>query len=98
MTYSFIVFRTGFKDWNHIATKLSGRTNKDCRKRWSKIAENVNKGTWSAAEDQRLKHAVAKFGTRFAGPNSRSDESLGTDDVLQMGFGCLGDADTTRRS
>jgi hypothetical protein len=68
---SFIVFRTGLKDWNHIATKLSGRTNKDCRKRWTKIAENVNKGTWSAAEDKRLRQAVAKFGMRSVVPPSR---------------------------
>lgn len=93
---SFIVFRTGVKEWNHIATKLSGRTNKDCRKRWTKIAENVNKGTWSAAEDKRLKQAVAKFGMRSVVPPPRP-LFLDTK-AFQMGGSGLGNADTPCRS
>ena len=53
------------KDWNRIAAKLPGRTNKDCRKRWSKLCEHVKKGTWSDAEDQRLQSAVERFGYRW---------------------------------
>ncbi|OAL39286.1 hypothetical protein AYO20_01604 [Fonsecaea nubica] len=41
------------------------RMNKDCRKRWSKISENVRKGNWAAAEDAKLRDAVAAIGTRW---------------------------------
>ncbi|KAJ5649905.1 uncharacterized protein N7484_003628 [Penicillium longicatenatum] len=50
------------KNWSIIATKLKSRTNKDCRKRWSKLQTNVNKGIWSSEEDHRLRKAVEKRG------------------------------------
>ncbi|OCT48081.1 hypothetical protein CLCR_04063 [Cladophialophora carrionii] len=53
------------RDWNRIASKLPGRMNKDCRKRWSKISENVKKGNWDSAEDARLREAVKAVGTRW---------------------------------
>lgn len=53
------------RNWNQIAPKLPGRTNKDCRKRWSKVRENVKKGAWSSAEDERLQSAVERFGYRW---------------------------------
>lgn len=46
------------KDWNHVAAKLPGRTNKDCRIRWSRIGEDVKKGPWDSTEDERLRSAV----------------------------------------
>ncbi|MCJ1462394.1 hypothetical protein MMC07_000995 [Pseudocyphellaria aurata] len=52
------------KDWNRIAAKLPGRTNKDCRKRWSKVCENIKKGAWDSAEDERLQNAVQFYGPR----------------------------------
>jgi Myb-like DNA-binding domain len=58
------VSRGSINDWNRIAAKLPGRTNKDCRKRWSKIPDHINKGVWSNAEDQRLKSGVKTFGYR----------------------------------
>jgi hypothetical protein len=58
------VSKGNLKDWNSIAAKLPGRSNKDCRKRWSKISENINKGAWSSAEDQRLQEAVEKYGLK----------------------------------
>ncbi|KAI9888669.1 MAG: hypothetical protein M1814_006566 [Vezdaea aestivalis] len=53
------------RDWNRIAAKLPGRTNKDCRKRWSKICDNIKKGAWNAAEDEQLRAAVGEFGFRW---------------------------------
>ncbi|OAP55325.1 hypothetical protein AYL99_10298 [Fonsecaea erecta] len=53
------------RDWNRIASKLPGRMNKDCRKRWSKISENVKKGNWDPAEDAKLREAVRAIGTRW---------------------------------
>ncbi|KAE8552678.1 hypothetical protein TMatcc_007946 [Talaromyces marneffei ATCC 18224] len=50
------------KNWNEIALKLPGRSNKDCRKRWSKVGMNVNRGHWSVDEDNRLRKAVELHG------------------------------------
>ena len=65
LTSPIIVSRIGIKDWNRIAIALPGRSNKDCRKRWSKIGGHVNKGAWSPAEDYRLRKAVATVGIRY---------------------------------
>ncbi|KAF2135596.1 uncharacterized protein K452DRAFT_239086 [Aplosporella prunicola CBS 121167] len=53
------------KDWNRIAAKLPGRTNKDCRKRWSKLSECLRKGAWTAEEDKRLVDAANQFGLKW---------------------------------
>ncbi|KAL9101936.1 MAG: hypothetical protein Q9163_002850 [Psora crenata] len=50
------------RDWKLIATKLPDRTNKDCRKRWSKICDSVNKGPWKPREDKLLEEAIAEVG------------------------------------
>ncbi|KAL8919932.1 MAG: hypothetical protein Q9172_004725 [Xanthocarpia lactea] len=54
----------GLKNWNAIAAKLPGRTNKDCRKRWHKTEPNIRKGAWTAAEHIRLQEAVESFGLK----------------------------------
>lgn len=51
--------------WSLIATKLPGRTNKDCRKRWLKVCKDVNKGVWTADEDERLRRGIETYGQRF---------------------------------
>ncbi|KAL4814502.1 hypothetical protein BDW67DRAFT_165874 [Aspergillus spinulosporus] len=53
------------RNWSAIAEKLPGRTNKDCRKRWTKISLSSRKGTWTGAEDHLLRKAVAKFGFQW---------------------------------
>ena len=63
------VVRSEFQSlpWHSIATSVPGRTNKDCRKRWFyKLAANVNKGVWTIAEDEKLRAAVEKHGTKWA--------------------------------
>ncbi|KAL7621046.1 hypothetical protein AAE478_008358 [Parahypoxylon ruwenzoriense] len=58
--------KSGDISWHQVANHLPGRTNKDCRKRWYyKIAHNFRKGPWSAEEDQRLRDAVRKHGTKW---------------------------------
>jgi hypothetical protein len=52
------------KQWNVVAAKLDGRTNKDCRKRWAKLDNNVKKGAWSVAEDEKLQAAVQQLGCK----------------------------------
>ncbi|KAH7322543.1 hypothetical protein B0I35DRAFT_476485 [Stachybotrys elegans] len=55
------------KDWNRIAAKLPGRTNKDCRKRWiNKVCGSLKKGAWDEDEDERLLEAVRMHGQKWA--------------------------------
>ncbi|KAL2047214.1 hypothetical protein N7G274_001233 [Stereocaulon virgatum] len=53
------------RDWKLIATKLPCRSNKDCRKRWSKICDSVNKGPWNRREDKALEEAIAQVGPQW---------------------------------
>lgn len=63
---NIVLASNGFvKDWCSISKLLPGRTNKDCRKRWSKLTKAVNKGTWSPEEDERLVRAIECCGPRF---------------------------------
>ena len=57
-----VVSRGSLKNWKIISEKLPSRTNKDCRKRWSKVCEPVKKGPWSIAENEILKTAVRLHG------------------------------------
>ncbi|KAL3476632.1 hypothetical protein BJX99DRAFT_258181 [Aspergillus californicus] len=53
--------------WHEIAAFLPGRTNKDCRKRWyGTAAAKVKKGPWTEAEDERLRRAIDRHGTKWA--------------------------------
>ena len=46
---------------------MPGRTNKACRRRyWNCLADNIAKGPWDAAEDERLAEAVGKYGQRWS--------------------------------
>ncbi|KAG4435202.1 hypothetical protein IFR05_009310 [Cadophora sp. M221] len=53
------------KQWNLVAAELPGRTNKDCRKRWAKLDNNVKKGAWSTSEDEKLHAAVQELGCKW---------------------------------
>ncbi|KAL4935592.1 hypothetical protein BDV06DRAFT_217317 [Aspergillus oleicola] len=53
--------------WHEIAAFLPGRTNKDCRKRWyGTAAAKVKKGPWTEVEDERLRRAIERHGTKWA--------------------------------
>lgn len=41
------------------------RTNKDCRKRWSKVCATLKKGPWSSDEDSRLQQGVNRHGCKW---------------------------------
>lgn len=59
------------RDWQTIAVKLPGRTNKDCRKRWHNVvAGGMNKGHWTDAEDKLLIDAVNTHGKRSGSTGS----------------------------
>ena len=53
------------QNWNDIAALLPGRTNKDCRKRWSKVQLDIRKGAWTRDEDERLQQAVQQIGVKL---------------------------------
>ena len=53
------------QNWNDIALLLPGRTNKDCRKRWSKVQLDIRKRAWTRDEDERLQQAVQQIGLKL---------------------------------
>lgn len=62
---SSVVIEGEVKDWCRIASKLPGRTNKDCRKRWhNSVAGGLKKGQWAPSEDALLSRGVDRFGQR----------------------------------
>ncbi|EGO52367.1 hypothetical protein NEUTE1DRAFT_125869 [Neurospora tetrasperma FGSC 2508] len=58
---------SGSINWCKVASHLSRRNNKDCRKRWHyNVAHNIRKGTWTREEDQRLREAFDSHGPRWS--------------------------------
>ncbi|KAK0760522.1 hypothetical protein N5P37_006716 [Trichoderma harzianum] len=53
------------RDWSSIAAIISGRSNKDCRKRWVRLNGCIKKGEWSSSEDTQLRDAFEQFGSRW---------------------------------
>ena len=52
-------------DWALIASKMPGRTDNQCKSRYSRLSRTptiVNKAPWTAEEDQRLRRLVEQFG------------------------------------
>ncbi|KAL8836060.1 MAG: hypothetical protein Q9176_006517 [Flavoplaca citrina] len=46
-------------DWNSIAQRIEGRSNKDCRKRfYNGMVDGLRKGPWTSEEDQMLEPGV----------------------------------------
>jgi hypothetical protein len=49
--------------WMEVASFIPGRTNEQCRDRWSsRLNPKVPRGKWTAEEDARLLSAVDEFG------------------------------------
>ena len=66
-SWSNLGLKSGPVNWHNVAALISGRTNKDCRKRWHyTVAAGVTKGTWTAEEDKQLCLAVEKHGTKWS--------------------------------
>ena len=66
LTLRDLLVETGtLKQWSLIADNLPGRTNKDCRKRWAKLGNEVKRGTWSSDEDEKLQSAIAQVGFKY---------------------------------
>jgi myb proto-oncogene protein len=81
--------KQGPVSWHKVASHMPGRNNKDCRKRWHYgIANSIRKGTWLEEEDQRLREAVQRYGTRW----SKIAEAVGTrngDQCWKRWYDCL---------
>ncbi|RMZ76210.1 hypothetical protein DV738_g5039, partial [Chaetothyriales sp. CBS 135597] len=73
------------KDWNRIALTLAGRSNKDCRKRWSKISKDVKKGLWDTQEDARLREGIKQYGMRLDPELSQNNGADQEDKALIAG-------------
>ena len=56
----------GFKNWGQLAARMTGRTSKQCRERWTHhIDPSVYKGEWTAEEDTTIieVQAQVRFGS-----------------------------------
>jgi hypothetical protein len=57
----------GAKNWNFVASELENRTPKQCRERWhNHLDPSIQKGPWSAEEDQLLAEKQAVLGNKWA--------------------------------
>eukprot|EP00981_Chlorochromonas_danica_P002532 scaffold487_cov178-Ochromonas_danica.AAC.20 len=62
-----LVTENGTRYWTLIASKLPGRTGKQCRERWhNQLDPNINKKPWTEEEEQHLLEAHAQLGNRWA--------------------------------
>jgi hypothetical protein len=61
------VIRYGPQKWANLADRLPGRIAKQCRERWyNHLDPNINRSTWTRAEDQIIIDTIQKFGTKWA--------------------------------
>jgi hypothetical protein len=52
-------------DWHAIAAQVPGRSNKDCRKKWTCcLAPHIKKGPWDATEVELLNEGVRYYGVK----------------------------------
>ena len=57
----------GTHNWKIIATKVPGRTSKQCRERWvGKLSPDVISSEWSEQEDELLKTLHEELGNQWA--------------------------------
>ena len=62
-----LVNKYGPRKWSAIASYLPGRVGKQCRERWQNhLRPDVNKGPWSAEEEQKLVQLHEEMGNRWA--------------------------------
>lgn len=51
--------------WVQLASAIPGRTNDQCRERWTEHLNVGSQQTWTDEEDKTLLAAVAEFGARW---------------------------------
>jgi hypothetical protein len=56
----------GTKNWDEIATRVSGRNSRQCRDRWSNyLSPTVGNGPWTSQEEAFLVEMVGKLGSSW---------------------------------
>lgn len=57
----------GHKNWGALASKIPGRTSKQCRERWCHhLDPNIVKGEWTAEEDATILSMHEDIGNKWA--------------------------------
>ncbi|GAB9468224.1 hypothetical protein Gpo141_00005544 [Globisporangium polare] len=57
----------GRKNWGQVATRIPGRTSKQCRERWyNHLDPSIVRGEYSAEEDRIILEAQARLGNRWS--------------------------------
>ncbi|KAL4139961.1 hypothetical protein PRNP1_009790 [Phytophthora ramorum] len=57
----------GRKNWGQVATRIPGRTSKQCRERWyNHLDPSIVRGEYSAEEDRMILDAQARLGNRWS--------------------------------
>ncbi|KAF8484987.1 hypothetical protein DFH94DRAFT_257254 [Russula ochroleuca] len=87
------------KAWMEVASFIPGRTNEQCRERWTeRLNPKVPRGKWTAEEDARLLSAVDEFGEKSWKEVSDSVGTGRTDNTCRSRYDALksrGSSDTT---
>lgn len=61
------VVTKGYKNWGDVASKIEGRTAKQCRERWScNLDPNICREKWSKNEDELITHWQSVLGNRWS--------------------------------
>ncbi|GMH72746.1 hypothetical protein TrST_g12120 [Triparma strigata] len=64
---SNLVATHGTRHWGLIASKLGGRTGKQCRERWhNQLDPTIKKEPWTKEEEEKLMMLHARFGNKWA--------------------------------
>lgn len=57
----------GRKNWGQVATRIPGRTSKQCRERWyNHLDPSIVRGEYTAEEDRMILDAQARLGNRWS--------------------------------
>lgn len=57
----------GRKNWGQVATRIPGRTSKQCRERWyNHLDPSIVRGEYSPEEDRMILDAQARLGNRWS--------------------------------
>eukprot|EP00644_Phytophthora_capsici_P007355 jgi/Phyca11/112116/e_gw1.21.285.1 len=57
----------GRKNWGQVATRIPGRTSKQCRERWyNHLDPSIIRGEYTAEEDRMILDAQARLGNRWS--------------------------------
>lgn len=57
----------GYKNWGHLASRMPGRTSKQCRERWCHhLDPSIKKGSWTEEEDRVVIETQREVGNKWS--------------------------------